>query len=235
MTNNAPKQDISILSRYTTWQAFNYWLKNSKIVFGNYTHWEDKSDVTILNAYEKYTKKQIRLICLMDYPDGLQDCYYHWKNYASGNDGIRIDFDKNMLINTLKSKRDVEIHRDCVKYPNKNEKIRDLAKNPQYIPFIKRASYEGDREFRFICLGNSKVIKKGYPYEYKVKRDFFKNCIKGIRFSPLMTAEKLLEIKSILNGHKINENAYFSKIFRYENWESIVLNGINPSTIGDKK
>jgi len=217
---NQAKKGIDVLSRYTTWSAFKYWLDNNVILFGNYTHWDDKSDVALLDAYAKRIKKQIRAICLMDRSNEAWDCYYHWKNYIKEKDGIRIDFDKNMLIDTLKSNDKVEINKDEVKYENQLK----LAESNKYIPFLKRTAYKGDREFRFICEGNTRIIKKSYPYEYHVEEDFLKKCIKGIRFNPSMPDEKLLEIRTYLSNKGIEEDVYSSKIMGDERWETMILN-----------
>ncbi|GBU24313.1 hypothetical protein R83H12_00941 [Fibrobacteria bacterium R8-3-H12] len=226
MENNAEKQDFNTLSRYTTWSSFKYWLEKSVILFGNYTHWEDKSDVTLLDAYAKHIKKQVRAICLMDRSDDASDCYYCWKNYTNkSNDVIRIDFNKNMLRNTLKDNEEVKIYGNPIQYPSYKE-IENFTKEPKNIPFIKRVSYKGEREFRFLCIVNSTEIKKDYAYEYMVGEDFFKNCIKGIRFSPSIHSENLLKIKSILDKYHIEKNIYHTKIFGYGKWETMVLKNL---------
>jgi len=210
----------AILSRYTTWSAFKYWLDNNVILFGTYANWEDKSDVALLNAYAERIGKRVRVICLMDRSENIEDCYYHWKCYANEKDGIRIDFNKNMLQKTLKNKKGIEINGDEVKYKEQ----KNLAKDTKKIPFLKRTSYNCDKEFRFICEGNANFIKKSYPYEYGVGKDFFKKCIEGIRFSHSMPSEKMLEIKSFLRKKGIKEDVYSSKIMGDERWETMILN-----------
>jgi hypothetical protein len=210
-----------VLSRYTSWQAFKYWLENKKIVFGNYTNWEDETDVAILNAYADRIKKQVRVLCFMDRSNDPTDSYYHWKVYANNN-GIRVDFKKELLLKYLEKNINshplkVECIKNKVEYPRPHE-LKAKAEDFKNLPFLKRVSYKAEEEYRILCSGNVKAIKKDCPLEIDFKN--FKECVERVT---LGFPETTLEIRNFLKKHGIKEVSN-SKIFRYENWEKIVLN-----------
>jgi len=216
------------LSRYTTWSTFQYWLKNEKFVFGKYAHWEDKSDVAVMDAYAKKKKQQVRVFCLMDRSGTYKDCIYHWSGYTKSKDGIRVDFDKDKLLEYLKQKNiNTEKYAREVKYPETKD-LKEWGKDYENWPFIKRASYDVDKEYRILCVGNPKPDKKNplpedAPLEFDFKKDWFKDCIKRITVSSLFSAEKFLEIKAFLTEYGI-KGVYRSKIYRYKKWEKTLLN-----------
>jgi len=220
-----------LLSRYTTWSTFRYWLENNKFVFGCYAHWEDRSDVAILDAYAKRIKKPIRILCLMDRSGSYQDCIYHWSIYtkSKSKDGVRVDFDGDKLLERLNSIiSGKHIRYAKIKYPENPQKLREQAKDCENWPFIKRASYEADKEFRILCVGNPKLGKKnplpeGSPLEIDFKKDWFKDCIKRITLGPSFSEKEFLKTKSFLTEYGIKE-VYSSKILRYERWEKTLLN-----------
>jgi len=222
--NNTEQQDRiknGTLSRYTKWSYFLKWLEKSAILIGDYAEWEDKSDVAILDAYVERNKNiPIRVLCLFNSAGYFNDSYYHWKVYTDKNDGIRIDFNKDKL---LKALGNMAIFRK-VKYPTTTAKALEKAyKSIDDLPFVKRASYESDKEFRLIFPGNKNPIKKGQLFEFKVKKDFFKDSIDSIRLGYSMSDEKFTEVKNILKEYGIEKNVCRSRIIKYERWENKVL------------
>jgi len=224
--NDTEQQDIikdGILSHYTKWAYFADWLKKEAIVLGDYAKWEDKSDVAILDAYAKRNRDvPIRVLCLLNRAGDFRDSYYHWKVYANKKDGIRIDFNKERLLKALGNK----IICKEVEYPSART-LKKAFKSIDDLPFVKRASYDGDKEFRLIFSGSRDTMKKGQLFEFKVRKDFFKGCIDGIRLGYSMPGEKIEEIKKILKVYGIEKNVYCSRILRYERWEKMVLNYVD--------
>jgi len=233
--NNIEQQDFiknGILSHYIKWSYFADWLKKKAIIFGDYADWEDKSDVAILDAYVERNKNiPIRVLCLLNRAGDFRDSYYHWKVYTNKKDGIRIDFNKEKL---LKALGDKVIARE-VQYPD-TKTLKKYVKSTDDLPFIKRASYDSDKEIRLIFSRDKNLIKKGKLFEFKVEKDFFIECIDGIRLSCSMSNKEIEDIKKILKKHGIEKNIYCSKIFRNELWEKMVLNVVDskPSNKGDK-
>jgi len=233
--NNTEQEDFiknGILSHYIKWSYFLNWLEKSAILLGDYAEWEDKSDVAILNAYVERNKNiPIRILCLLNRAGDFRDSYYHWKVYTNKKDGIRIDFNKEKLLEALGDK----ITYGDVKYPS-TKTLKEVYKSIDDLPFIKRASYDSDKEFRLIFSGDKNPIKKGKLFEFKVKKDFFKECVDGIRLSSSMSNKEIEDIIKKLNKYGIEKNIYCSKIFRNERWEKMVLNVVDSkhSNKGDK-
>jgi len=205
-----------ILSHYTNWSKFEYWLKYKKIFFGDYAHWEDKSDVAVLKAYEKKINKQVRVLCLMDRSGSFRDSVYHWKAYANKEDGIRVDFKKKELLSYLSEYE--EIRCQAVEYPN-TEDLKKKAKNCENWPFLKRASYMDDREFRILWIEGSKLFK---ARRLPVEKDFFKNCIDRITLCSNFS-EKFEKMEYILKDKYKIKSVCNSQIFRNTDWENIFL------------
>ncbi|MDR2553924.1 MAG: hypothetical protein LBC64_00720 [Fibromonadaceae bacterium] len=210
--------EIGTLSHYIKWSYFLNWLKKGAILLGDYAKWEDKSDAAILDAYVERNKNiPIRVLCLLNRASDYRDSYYHWEVYTNKKDGIRIDFNKEKLLKALGNK----VLAEEVQYPS-NKELEKVCKSTA-LPFIKRASYDSDKEFRLIFSGNKDTMKRGQLFEFKVKKDFFKECVDGIRFGHFMSDKKFTEVKNILKGYGIEKNVYRSKILRYEQWEKMVL------------
>jgi len=217
-----------VLSHYINWALFKKWLEQEKFVFGGYLHWEDKTDVNILNEYAKEIKKQVRAMCFLDRTEDIHDSIYHWKNYAEPGDVIRVDFDKKKLLAYLEQKKiNTEKYAREVEYPETKE-LKEKAEKRENWPFLKRVSYKADREFRILCVGNpapdkNKPLYKDYPLKLDFKKDWFKDCIKRITVSPSFNVGKFLEVRDFLVEYGIKE-VYRSKIFRYKSWEKTLLN-----------
>jgi len=211
-----------MLSYYTTWTYFKKWLEKGIISFSSYIHWDDKSDVILLEAYERKIKKQVRVLCFMDMSSSFKDSFYHWKYYAKDkkdNDttyGIRVDFNKKLLLKYLgKDKKEAR----NVDYPD-NKNLKAKAKNPDNWPFLKRASYEADNEFRIIYVEEgTKKFKKGQPLEIKFNN--FKECIERVTLGPDFPEKNVKEIEDSLlkYGKKLSR----SKILGYNKWETMVI------------
>lgn len=217
--SNAEQQDFikdGILSLYIRWSYFLDWLKKGAILLGDYEDWEDRSDVAILNAYVERNKNiPIRVLCLLDRTGDSRDSYYHWKIYAK-EDGIRIDFDGDKLLKALGD----NVISGEVKYPSNRELEKVCKSTP--LQYIKRASYDSDKEFRLIFFGNKDNMKRGQLFEFKVKKDFFKECIESIRLNYSISDEKFDKMKNVLKEYGIKK-VYHSKIIKYEQWEKRVL------------
>jgi hypothetical protein len=201
-----------ILSHYTNWSRFEYWLKYKKIFFGDYANWEDKSDVAILKAYENKINKHVRVLCLMDRSGSFRDSFYHWKVYANQGDGIRVDLKKKELLSYLSKYKEIKCQ--AVEYPNAKELERKV-KNCENWPFLKRASYKDDREFRILWVEESKLFK---ARRLPVEEDFFENCIERITLCPKFP-EKFEKMEYILKDKYKIRSVCNSQIFRNIGWE----------------
>jgi len=107
-----------------------------------------------------------------------------------------------------------------VKYPSNRELEKVCKSTP--LQYIKRASYDSDKEFRLIFFGNKDNMKRGQLFEFKVKKDFFKECIESIRLNYSISDEKFDKMKNVLKEYGIKK-VYHSKIIKYEQWEKRVL------------
>jgi len=104
------------------------------------------------------------------------ETYHHWRIFAAGSSGVRIEFDRERLFAALDFVP--EIRREKVEY----RLIRDLKKGAPTIselPFLKRQPYENEDEYRLIY--ESKDIE-----QKTVDIPIPLNAIRRITLSPWM-------------------------------------------------
>ncbi|MDR3000875.1 MAG: DUF2971 domain-containing protein [Fibromonadaceae bacterium] len=200
-----------ILSHYTQFPVLLNILEYKKIVLGNPENWDDKTDKNIVE-YEKnkYEKKTIRALCLTEFTELGYDNILHWKIYAAGKSGCRIDFDKEMLEEVVKSHK-AEIGK--VKYLNSEalkKKPKNLPKNPL---FLKRNSYSAENEWRIVWID-----KENKKFELNISKYFKKGIIKCIRLSPDLPEDLAKKLCSFLKK-KYKIKFVHSWILQNPNWE----------------
>jgi len=192
-----------LLAHYTQIPVLLDVLKRKKLVLSNPENWEDKSDVALLKHYAH--KDNIRVLCFKELK-GHQDSILHWKAYADGMSGCRIDFDFEKLSQAAKA---IKAKLGKVEY------FGPSIQNAIELPFVKRASYAGEQEWRIVWKGKLKTEQ-----ELSIK----KGAIDRITFSAKMPRSLFDRIKVFLKDElKVNFNISQSQIFENERWEKTVL------------
>ena len=114
--------------------------------------------------------------------------YHHWRIYASGMDGVCIEFDGHQLLSELEANCSV-LHSQ-VRY----RKVPDIRQSPpdlEELPFLKRYAYEDEKEYRVVYLDAEQVLNKR-----DCKIDI--SCISKIVLSPWIPRELADSLKQIL-------------------------------------
>ncbi|MDR2731959.1 MAG: DUF2971 domain-containing protein [Fibromonadaceae bacterium] len=205
-----------ILSHYTQFHVLVDILHKKHIVFGNPCNWEDKTDYKILREYAEELglgDEDIRALCFTELPKKLYDSILHWKIYAPGKAGCRIDFDKNILKNVIEQ-HGLELKK--MDYLN----TEDLEKHPEKWhgkpPFLKRSPYNYEHEWRVLRLGK---LKKDDVFELNIENVFSK-IIKCVKLSPDMPRKLAKNLRDFINDYGIK--AEHSWICENPEWERIV-------------
>jgi hypothetical protein len=129
----------NFLNRYTSFPALLAMLQSQQITLLSPALWEDRNDAFYMGQYK--SRKQLKTLLALCFSQA-EETYHHWRVFTHGADGVCITFRRAPLLKALTGLR-----ASAVTY----RKIADLprAKLAQ-LPFLKRAPYEDEREFRIV-------------------------------------------------------------------------------------
>jgi len=174
-----------LLWRYTDLPATIHLLESKSITLLNPEAWDDRNDAFFLNQYKCRKKaKSVLALCFSK----ASEKYHHWKVFADGVDGVRIEFNKELLLQDMNSGIKLKC-RDVI-YKNINE-VKPSAQPRRELPFLKRRQFEDDEEYRIIFVDKHEEI------EYK-QVNIGLSCIERITLSPWMPKAIVQSVKSVL-------------------------------------
>ena len=81
------------LRRYTNLASAIHMLDRKVITLLSPAYWDDRNDAYVLNK-ERSTAKSVLALCFAE----TFETYHHWRVFASGRDGVCIEFDKQKLL-----------------------------------------------------------------------------------------------------------------------------------------
>jgi hypothetical protein len=106
-----------------------------------------------MSEYKRLKKaKSVLALCFAE----QNERYHHWRVFAPGSDGVCIEFDKEKLIDSLKTDKNFRSKKIDYKYI-KNMKENEFSIDD--LPFIKRRQFEDEKEFRFIYTSKEDKIE----------------------------------------------------------------------------
>jgi hypothetical protein len=196
------------LRRYTTLPALIHLLRTRCITFLDPSSWDDKNDAHFMNLYKthKHLKSLLAVCCSME-----NETYHHWRVFSSGSSGICISFYRDLLVSSMKTFESIRLGE--VQYL----KIKDLKThraNIDDMPFLKRAPFGPEHEFRFVYESNATTLR---PLDFLIPLE----CIESIYLSPWMPKEVSDSVKSVLKtipGVK-SIPIYRSTLIRNDRWQ----------------
>jgi hypothetical protein len=175
------------LRRYTNLPALIYLLHERKITLLDPETWDDKNDSHFLALYrEKKSLKTVLALCFTE----TAETYHHWRVFSDGSSGACIEFNRTTLLNAIKKIPSVIAKR--VTYLKLNE-IRHKELKTRELPFIKRAPYQHECEFRFLYESkDSRLNALDIPIPL--------SCIDRITLSPWLHSKFSSNIKTTIQG-----------------------------------
>jgi hypothetical protein len=203
------------LRRYTNLASAIHMLDRKVITLLSPALWDDRNDAYFLNLYkERKAAKSVLALCFAE----TFETYHHWRVFASGLDGVCIEFDRDKLLSSFK--RDDRISSRSVEY----RQIPEIRRNPPLddeLPFLKRFPYQDEMEFRIIYSDTSEAMEaKSYPIKLR--------CIARITLSPWMPAPLVDSVKRAL--HIIDGcsrlKVYRSTLIENEKWKKAANPGL---------
>jgi hypothetical protein len=175
------------LRRYTDLSVAIQLLANRQITLVSPLSWDDANDSRFLAIYKERKSLDVLLALCFTYS---QETYHHWRVFAPGPGGVCITFQKKSLLYALEKIRGISSRE--VNYAS----IDHLKKNPlhiQELPFLNRAAFEPEREFRVIYEGcGTKLDFLDVPIPI--------SCIERITLSPWLNKRLRPCISKLIRG-----------------------------------
>ena len=135
------------LRRFTTIGSTIDLLRNKRVAFLDPEKWDDRNDAEFMRLFKGETDcDSLKALCCTE----SQETYHHWRVFTHSTDGCFIDFKKAPLLASIKGNDDYRA--SAMEYIRLDEikisdyRIRDL-------PFLKRAGFQPENEFRIIYTG----------------------------------------------------------------------------------
>ena len=101
--------------------------------------WDDRNDSYYIEKYAQLEGlESVYALCLAE----AAETYHHWRVFSHGSGGACVEFDKDMLLKSVK-----KIDGLKAKYVNYKTivNLRDLNPRKHELPFLKRYAFEGKK------------------------------------------------------------------------------------------
>jgi hypothetical protein len=206
-----PTPMTNFLNRYTSFPALLAMLQNREITLLSPGLWEDRNDAFYMSEYK--SRKQLGTLVALCFSQA-EETYHHWRVFTHGADGVCITFRRAPLLNALKEEG---LRTGAVTY----RKIADLPRlrpKLEQIPFLKRAPYEDEREFRLVYEDSVKEIEtKGFSIPIA--------CISRVTLNPWLAKPLAKAMKSAIKGIAgcANLKVYQTTLLENERWKKAAM------------
>jgi hypothetical protein len=195
-----------VIFRYTNLPSLIDILIHKRLTLLSPLGWEDKNDTDLINEFLRRTGyKSLRALCFTQ----ETETFHHWKIFASGEAGIRVDFHES-AIQSAASQSGVTFR------PILYKTVNEFTAHPlslDDLPFIKRNPYRHEGEMRLISVHEAEESSSAYiPIGV--------DAIDEITLSPFLHKDLSIGLKSVLRNIdgcsdlKINH----SKLIEYDRW-----------------
>lgn len=165
------KQNHTFLRRYTNLPAALHTLATRQITLLDPKTWDDRNDAYYLEQYKKRRHlKTVLALCFSQQPE----TYHHWRVFSDGPAGVCIVFDREHVLAKLSANEGVITGEVQYRTLSKSRKTKFKV---HQLPFLKRAGFRPESEFRAIYESHSDEINHlDVPIEL--------SCIRSISLSP---------------------------------------------------
>lgn len=150
-----PESESSVLRRYTDIPSLLYLLRSRTITFLDPSSWDDTNDSYYLLKYKE--KKKLGAVLVLCFTQ-TEETYHHWRVFADSASGVCIMFDRSTLLHTFSGLRGI------LKGPVDYQRVRDAKRRSvplsvDELPFIKRAGYMPEAEYRVVYTSRDPTVK----------------------------------------------------------------------------
>lgn len=174
------------LRRYTDLAAVIHILQTRSLTLLDPEKWDDGNDRVTLAEYKK--RRQLKSLLAMCFAE-CAETYHHWKVFAPGMSGICIEFAKEPLVAAFDQIDGAR--QQAVEYRITSIGNRGGTWNVEDLPFLKRAPYKPEEEYRVIYCSADDEIKS---LDVNINLDW----IQRIVLSPWMPASLQESVRTAL-------------------------------------
>ncbi len=175
--------------------------------------WDDSNDSYSLSVFkERRNLKTLLALCFTE----TAETYHHWHVFAGDSGGVCIIFDKDMLLEQFEKQNGFDY--GPVNYRTLEE-LRIQRPSTMELPFIKRAGYVDECEFRLIYKNSSRQMASKdvrIPIE----------CIQKICLNPWMPKPLVQSFRetigSIEGCERLNKYVFRSTLVGNNEWKELV-------------
>ncbi len=198
------------LRRYTELPYLIDYLRTQELTLLSPASWDDRNDTHYLGKYaHKVGLGAIRALCLTH----ASETYHHWRLYSQGSGGVCIEFDKDSLLKHVKRLRYLKAE------PVRYRTLRQLREEPPKraeLPFLKRSTFEAEREFRLV------ILRKASPDE-PIRVAVPLDAVNRVMLSPWLPSEVADQVKALLKSVKGAETlkVYRSSLVENRDWKRL--------------
>jgi len=132
------------LRRYTELPALIHMLRTRQITLLDPQTWDDRNDSHYLSLYKQ--KKSLKTVLALCFT-ACSETYHHWRVFAHGTSGVCIRLNRPAVLKALRTHGSIRTGK--VKYLTLKQ-IRDRHLTVRELPFLKRAAFEPEEEYRVI-------------------------------------------------------------------------------------
>jgi hypothetical protein len=177
------------LRRYTDIPALVSLLTDRKITLLDPKSWDDRNDTNFLRLYKKEKNLETLLALCFTQSD---ERYHHWSVFAAGSAGVCIRFDRAAFLEAVKEHDGIK--KRTVRYLTLPQ-IRDETLKIRDLPFLKRAAFQDENEFRLIYESCDEKLDH---YDIPIPL----TCITSITLSPWLPEPLSGNLKAMLHAIK---------------------------------
>ncbi|WP_326914458.1 hypothetical protein [Sphingopyxis chilensis] len=135
------------LRRFTTIGSAIDTLRKKRIAFLDPDKWDDRNDAEFMRLYRNRTRcASLKALCCTE----SAETYHHWRVFTHSTDGCFIDLQKKALVESVRNNPDYRAQ--PMEYIRLSE-IEDCEYEARDLPFLKRAGFRAEEEYRIIYTG----------------------------------------------------------------------------------
>jgi hypothetical protein len=160
-----------------------------------------------MDQYKRHTNaKSVLAVCFTM----AEETFHHWRVFANGANGVRVEFKNDAFDAVLKIKN---VRAKAVKYKMIRE-IKKLRPSVDDLPFLKRQPYSDEKEFRIVFVDKSKTME---TKEFDINL----NCIRRVTLSPWLLESRVDAVKSKIHSIPRCDHikVYQTTLLENENWK----------------
>jgi hypothetical protein len=204
-----------VLRRYTNLAATIHMLRSREITLLSPGTWDDRNDAYFMAEYKR--RKNLKSLFALCFAN-CDETYHHWRVFSHGSDGVRIEFDKGIL---MKSFVDEHIIARDVRYKKLDELKVDTRFAVDDLPFLKRQGFRDEVEFRVIYQNEGRVLfTKSFEFDLA--------AIRRITLSPWIVKSLSDSVIATLRQVRGCERLkiYRSTLVDSEQWQRLASNAV---------